>query len=1098
MSDLDPFPPAPDDDGAAAASAATVQEIYAELAPERLGREQSVPDEPPVPETVLQAHAVHVLLVCHDGERWLPRALDALAASDLAPRSVTAVDTGSTDATPDILGQSAVVTEVLTLPSDAGFAPALAAAAARVRSRVASPSAEEPAWYWVLHDDSAPYPDALRRLLSDAIELDAAVAGPKVLSWDRRRQLIEMGVSITGSGRRHTGLERREYDQGQHDDRRDVLAVGSAGMLVRREVWESLDGFDPQIELFRDDTDFGWRARLAGHRVVVVPSAVLEHVEAAAHGRRRRGALQQRAQVVDRRNALHVLLANAGTWTFPLVLLRAVVGSLLRAIGFVLGKVPGLAYDEMLALSGALRPGRLRKARQWRRGQRGGGVVHGLRPTLGHQLRQAVDNLVGLLAGTGAGQDVLGARRRALPGIPMFEEEDEPLPTGEGLVLRALTRPGFLLVLVAGLATLVASRGLIGPGRLFGGALLPAPSAAGDLWATYLAGWHPVGMGSATGAPPYLGVLSGGAAALLGSAPAAVTVLVLLSVPLAAGTAYRALTGVVVSVPIRLWASATYALLLVATGAVSAGRLGTCVTAVLAPLLVRAVARAVRPAAPLRHAWSASFLLAVTAAFTPVVWPVLTVTSVVAVSLVARSLAAIVRLGIVALPPLVLLLPWTLDWLARPELLVMEPGRTGIGAELSDPALPAWAPLVLAPGGPGSLPMGLLAGIPLLALAAWAPTSQRRPVAVGWLLALTAFAAAVVTSRVEVSAPAGEGPAAGWPGPAVILAGLALLGTIAVAGDGVRLPARGRGWSTRLRSRPRLVLLVAVVVAVATTATIVVGGLGRGLGDPLRRDDPAVLPVYVQDEAVGPDRVRTLVLQGQGADEALAVGFALVRDRGPEIGDAEVADTSADEALGAVVGDLLSGRGTTAAGALAAFGIRYVYVPAPADPGIVDALDGQAGLVRASAPDGGAVWRVEGITGRVRLLGPREAPGEPVGVLVPSGQVEVRTDIDTRGAQTVVLAERDDPGWQATLDGVPLVRADLPGGLLAFSLPKGSGELVVEYSDPERSRWLAVQAVALVVLLVLMLPAVRRAEDEVEDVAELDEVDSPAPRRVSP
>ena len=188
MSDLEPFPQA-DDDGAAAASAASVQEIYAALAPERLGADAEPPPEPTVPEDVLRAQAVDVLLVCHDGERWLPRTLEALGATDLDLRSVVAVDTGSTDGTPQVLADAAVVDEVVTVPADTGFSASLATAVEHARARVGAP--DGPAWYWLLHDDSAPHPDALRHLLAGAIEHEAAVVGPKVLSWDRRRQLVE-------------------------------------------------------------------------------------------------------------------------------------------------------------------------------------------------------------------------------------------------------------------------------------------------------------------------------------------------------------------------------------------------------------------------------------------------------------------------------------------------------------------------------------------------------------------------------------------------------------------------------------------------------------------------------------------------------------------------------------------------------------------------------------------------------------------------------------------------------------------------------------------------------------------------------------------
>jgi GT2 family glycosyltransferase len=1079
----------PADDLEAAASAASVAEIYAALAPERLDAQEAPPAQRTVPDDVLRSQSVDVLLVCHNGARWLPRALAALAATDLPLGSVTAVDTGSSDATPQLLGASALVDEVLTLPAGTGFAAAVNAGADRARVRNDGWDRSSPGehWLWVLHDDCAPAPEALRSLLTGAISLEAAVAGPKVLSWDRRRQLVEMGVTITRSGRRTTGLERREYDQGQHDDRCDVLAVGSAGMLVRADAWDALDGLDEQIMLFRDDVDFGWRARRAGYRVVVVPAAVLEHVEAAAHGRRAGGSLTRHPHITDRRSALYVLLVNAGTIGFVLGLLRAVVGSLLRAIGFVLGKVPGLAYDELVALRGALQPGLLRSGRRWRRAQPSGGSVAGLRPTLGHQTRQALDNLTGLLAGTGAGQDVPGARRRAVPGIPDIEEEDEPLPTGESLLVRALTTPGFLLVTALTLAVLVAGRELLGAGRLFGGALLPSPVDAGELWSTYLAGWHPVGLGSPGGAPSYLGALTLGSLPLLGRAGLLVDLLLVLAVPLAAFAAWRATRDLLASVPLRLWVALTYAGVLLASGAVSAGRLGTCVAAVLLPVLVRALLRAVAPSAPWRLAWSAAFVLALVTAFATVVWPVVAVTALASVLLWRRTRGALARLAVVLAVPLVLLLPWTLEVLARPSLLVSEPGRAGSGAELAALELPSWAPAVLATAGPGSLPIGVAAGLLVLAALAWLRSDRREQVQLGWVLLVTAVAAGVVTSRTALSAPLGEGVAAGWPGPSVMLAALAALGVAAVAGEGLgsrtrsRAAARPPGETRRWWWLPT----AAVVLAVSTTLVLLVGGLSRGLGDPLRRADPDVLPVYVAEEASSPDRPLTLALRVEGEDDTRVVGYSVLRAHGPRLGDADVGRLT-DEALDTVVGDLLAGRGAGVAGELARYGIRYVYAPPTADPSVVETLDGQAGLARASAPEGGAVWRVEGVTARARLLAPGEDPAAPVGVPVPSGEVSVDAAVDRPEADRLVLAERDDPGWRASLDGEPLERVDADG-LVVFALPSGTGDLRVDHVDPLRPWLLAAQGVALLVVLVLMLPALRRREDELEDAVDLDD-----------
>ena len=113
---------------------------------------------------------------------------------------------------------------------------------------------------------------------------DADILGPKLREWPSLRRLLEVGVTITGTGRRETGLERGEYDQGQHDEARRVLAVNTAGMLVRRRVLEDLGGFDDELPIFGNDIDFGWRAARAGHPTMVVPQAVVFHAEAAHRG----------------------------------------------------------------------------------------------------------------------------------------------------------------------------------------------------------------------------------------------------------------------------------------------------------------------------------------------------------------------------------------------------------------------------------------------------------------------------------------------------------------------------------------------------------------------------------------------------------------------------------------------------------------------------------------------------------------------------------------------------------------------------------------------------------------------------------------------
>ncbi len=157
-----------------------------------------------------------------------------------------------------------------------------------------------------------------------------AVIGAKLRGWENHRELLEVGVTLDHGGRRDTRLEPGELDHGQHDGDRDVLAVSTAGMLVRRDVWDELGGFDPELPLFRDDVDFGWRANLAGHRVVICTNAIVQHAEAAASGQRaiacgttsRTPGGVARRRRLDRQGALWTMLTNCSALWLPWVTLR--------------------------------------------------------------------------------------------------------------------------------------------------------------------------------------------------------------------------------------------------------------------------------------------------------------------------------------------------------------------------------------------------------------------------------------------------------------------------------------------------------------------------------------------------------------------------------------------------------------------------------------------------------------------------------------------------------------------------------------------------------------------------------------------------------
>ena len=325
----------------------------------------------------------------------------------------------------------------------------------------------------------------------------------------------------------------------------------------------------------------------------VVPEAVIHHREASYHGRREGSTQSARGHRLDRRSALHVLLAQTPAWRLPFTALRLAIGSLVRSLVYLLGKDLRRAGDEIAAIGSiGAHPGRVAASRRHIREtstMTSREAVHDLRPGAWSQARGAGEALIGIMA-SGRAEDSRSAG--ALESGPVSDDADIFDDPTDGFLRRALGRPAVVIALVLLVASAVAGRSLWwGDGVLFGGALLPSPDGAGDLWAAYTDTWHDVGPGSTVPAAPLTAILASLATLVLGKSGLMVGIVLFMAVPAAALSAWWSLRGVVQARGPRVWASLAYALLPAMTGAIATGRLGVLIAVVLLPPVVRILAR---------------------------------------------------------------------------------------------------------------------------------------------------------------------------------------------------------------------------------------------------------------------------------------------------------------------------------------------------------------------------------------------------------------------------------------------------------------------------------------------------------------------------
>ena len=127
-----------------------------------------------------------------------------------------------------------------------------------------------------LNPDTETSPGWLHPLIQ-ALESNSMIglATPKILMNDDSRTINTCGNEIHISGItlcRGFGREIYEFDTSE-----EVGAVSGAAFVIRKELFESLGGFDEDFFLYMEDTDLSVRARLLGYLSLYIPSSVIYH-----------------------------------------------------------------------------------------------------------------------------------------------------------------------------------------------------------------------------------------------------------------------------------------------------------------------------------------------------------------------------------------------------------------------------------------------------------------------------------------------------------------------------------------------------------------------------------------------------------------------------------------------------------------------------------------------------------------------------------------------------------------------------------------------------------------------------------------------------
>ncbi len=273
---------------------------------------------------------VSVVLVNYQGTHDTLACLEGIAKLDWPAESleVVVVDNASGDGGIEAIRRGFPSAKIVALKENTGFAGGCNRGVDASRGQLVA----------FLNNDARPDPAWLRHAVA-ALDADPEVAcvASKVLDWDGNAvDFVDAALSFYGHGfKLHAG----SADDPGHDEARDILFASGAAMVMRRETFQHVGGFDERYFMFFEDVDLGWRLWLLGKKVRYVPESLVFHRH---HGTMARFARWREHYLLER-NALFTIYKNYDAENLALMLPAAMALAIRR--GVALGRNDPHALD---------------------------------------------------------------------------------------------------------------------------------------------------------------------------------------------------------------------------------------------------------------------------------------------------------------------------------------------------------------------------------------------------------------------------------------------------------------------------------------------------------------------------------------------------------------------------------------------------------------------------------------------------------------------------------------------------------------------------------------------------------------------------------
>ncbi len=195
-----------------------------------------------------------IIIVNWNGKKWLKGCLDSIYEQSFKDYEIIFIDNHSDDESIEFIKNNYPETIIIANKKNIGFGKA---------NNIGADTAKGNTLFFLNNDTLIEDPDFLKKILQLKKEQNLHIAGPKILSFEKKDIYQGRKISIDCTG--YLGWAK------------ETFYVEGCAMFIDRNLFLELGGFDEKYFMYSEDIDLCWRAHLQNKKVDILNEISIIH-----------------------------------------------------------------------------------------------------------------------------------------------------------------------------------------------------------------------------------------------------------------------------------------------------------------------------------------------------------------------------------------------------------------------------------------------------------------------------------------------------------------------------------------------------------------------------------------------------------------------------------------------------------------------------------------------------------------------------------------------------------------------------------------------------------------------------------------------------